>query len=133
MMNLILVKREGLRRQAGRGAVYPVRRGQAGPEGVPDLQGLSPLPRTQAREGLKSGACPSALPPLTGEPAATSSAHLSWDWGKHCQSACLRGLARPAQANSVHPRGCGVVANVLWLHFRGSIAQMSKPRLEELT
>lgn len=28
MMNLILVKREGLRRQAGGGAVYPVRRGQ---------------------------------------------------------------------------------------------------------
>ena len=29
MMNLILVKREGLRRQAGRGVVYPVRRGQS--------------------------------------------------------------------------------------------------------
>lgn len=29
MMNLILVKREGLRRQAGGGAVYPGRRGQS--------------------------------------------------------------------------------------------------------
>lgn len=29
MMNLILVKREGLRTQAGGGAVYPVRRGQS--------------------------------------------------------------------------------------------------------
>lgn len=29
MMNLILVEREGLRRQAGGGAVYPVRRGQS--------------------------------------------------------------------------------------------------------
>lgn len=29
MMNLILVKREGLRRQAGEGAVYPERRGRS--------------------------------------------------------------------------------------------------------
>ena len=54
MMNLILVKREGLRRQAGRGVVYPVRRGQWGAEGMPDLQGAqeqgSALSGTQARE-----------------------------------------------------------------------------------
>lgn len=29
MMNLLLVKHEGLRRQAGRGAVYPVQRGRS--------------------------------------------------------------------------------------------------------
>lgn len=69
MMNLILVKREGLRRQAGGGAVYPVRRGQSEAGGGSGGQrgglafgvtgtGLRAL-GTRVWEGLGDCACPS--------------------------------------------------------------------------
>lgn len=65
MMNLILVKREGMRRRAGGGAVYPGRRGWQGPGSVPTLQGHreqnSELWRTQGK-GSCVCPCPSNLP-----------------------------------------------------------------------
>lgn len=106
MMNLILVKREGWRRQAGRGAVYPVRRGQSeagggsgGQRGCLTFRGIRTGLRalgTQAREGLRGRACPSTCPTSLSDLAASSSAHLPWGTSFQNTCYCLVWLEAPS-------------------------------------